>query len=168
MGIAENPLKFFVSNKPHLAAVFGVSTTTIDVWIRNKAPRKTPRGYEIGAWIRWLRAWRGLGTEQAAEGDTEGNSAGGESKVEADRRKAIYRAGIDGLTYHKLKSDLISRNQYEQALNARSGWFVQVLSALPGQLAPLVGGKSASQAKAVMGEHCKALIRWAYGESSDG
>jgi hypothetical protein len=71
------------------------------------------------------------------------------------------------LKVEQLRGTLIEIVEHERELAARSSWFVDVLGALPGQIAPLVAGKSANEAKRVISVICRAVRESAYGVAEE-
>ena len=141
-----------------VAGFFGVSTTTIKQWWSGGCPGKTDDGYDLAAMLRWRDE-----RDKARAQDQHGNGA---VPRDARDRRAHYQAELTRIRYETEVGRYVKRDEYERALVKRSGWFVNVLQWLPGALAPVVAGKTVTEARRIIRERCREVQKSAYGDTT--
>lgn len=145
-----------VTKQEQVAHHFGVTINSVRQW-KSKGMPGSPGRWDLLDIEVWRREWK-AGPVEVPEGTIPKG---------AKERREHYQAERERLKYEVETGKLIPVAQHEQALVARSGWFVSVLTWLPGKLSPLCAGKSVSECKRVILKHCRAVQKEAYGQSDE-
>lgn len=153
-----DPALYAVSQR-QLAWIFGKSMQWVRLSLGNGAPSKEESGYSVRAWVEWYLRRRGHGHDDEKKADSYARAMR-DAQLAEQKAKAKERE----LKASQLEGSVVSRVEYEKALNDRSAWFVQVLDVLPGKAAPLVAGKSVAAAKRVLRDICRIAQKAAYGQ----
>jgi phage terminase Nu1 subunit (DNA packaging protein) len=130
-----------IVNKKELAKLFGVSVQAVDGWINRDCPvEEAPTGPGTGYRFDTAKvaAWRSQVAVDEATANIEPEGEGGESYAEAQRRKEIAVANLRELELSLKKSELVSRQEVEDAAFTRARIERDALLNWPQRIAPFI------------------------------
>jgi|GEM_PF-6820635 len=136
-----------------VAEFLGLQPTTMKGWRRAGMPGWAGR-YDLLEVALWrIKRIKGEGVATDAQG----------VPTDPRARKSHYDALRSKLRYETEIGQRVDRAVYEQGLLDRSLWFCAVLRSLPGQLSPVLAGKTVTECRTVIRSHCRKIQQQAYG-----
>lgn len=146
-----------VRTQGEVARHAGVAVQTVRDWRRTGMPGRP------GHWdLLEIEVWR---RERRRAGGDE--TPAGEIPTDPKRKREHYLAELARLKVEAETRRLIPVDEHERALTERSAWITAVLLAIPSSLAPLVAGKTVTEARRIMQQQCWKLQEQAYGRTDD-
>ena len=162
--IAQQTSSHIVHDRESVARYFGVTTDAVNGWARNGMPGTPGRAgghgwYSLAAIGQWLYR-RGQRTGSGGGGPV-GAPQGARGQYEH------YRALYWGLKCKRELGKVVPKEVLERECMLRSASFCAVIDEAPGVLGPLVAGKSAQDASAIIRDWGDEVKQRLYGRETD-
>lgn len=143
-------------NKGDLAAVFGVSLTTIGGWVRRGCPflvagsKTVPWEFDTAAVARWREQQAAI----AAQGDTSDLDID-----EAKRRKLAAEAALAEIDLARARGEVVEIEQVAEVIGEQFSALRARLMAMPSKVAPLViGVGDLGEVREVIDDHVRDAL----------
>ena len=178
---------FYARSQGELAALFGLSRPTVQLYVQEGAPRKTKQGYDLRAWIPWVVERRALALSRTrGNGKSHAHTSVGMAPEDTARRAVAPGVGGPGggevgddrpvgptqdellknlriekarLELEKSRGEVVSRAAAEEACLMRTRFFARALDSLSAALPPQLVGKRPVDQRKVIEEYVAGLRR---------